>query len=361
MYRGAEKMVHHLQQEAKQLCGEYIDTPKPIIFIMTDSLSFRNTTTCHICTNSLGDDKVRDHCHITGNYRGTAHNKCNLNYRISPKSWKLPVVTHNLKSYDGHLIVKSLKSEFGKVRVIPQNLEYLSLSVGQLKFIDSFQFTPRSLDVLSKTLEDDEFRYLVKSCTTSHFELARRKGVYPYDYMDNVDKFDETSLPSQDSIFNKLSGSPCSDTEYAHATRVSDAFGCPAIVDYHDVYLQLDVLFSKSSARLAWNLDPLHYYTTLGLAWDAALRMSRVDLELITDEDMYNFVENSIRGGISMISTRHARANSPSFPDTHYSSLPNQNIIYLDANNLYGWVMSQSLLTHGFRFLSKDEITALRR
>ena len=93
-------------------------------------------------------------------------------------------------------VVKSLKSEFGKVRVIPQNLEkYLSLTVGQLKFTDSFQFIPKSLDVLSKTLEDDEFRYLVESCTTSHFELVRRKGVYPYDYMDNVDKFDETSLP----------------------------------------------------------------------------------------------------------------------------------------------------------------------
>ena len=94
------------------------------------------------------------------------------------------MVIHNLKGYNGHLIVKSLKSEFGKVAMIPQNLEkYLSLSVGQLKFIDSFQFTPKSLDVLSKTHDDDEFRYLVESCTTSHFGLVRRKGVYPYDYI----------------------------------------------------------------------------------------------------------------------------------------------------------------------------------
>ena len=58
-----------------------------------------------------------------------------------------------------------------------------------------------------------------------------------------------------------------------------------------------------------YSLDPLHYYTTPGLAWDAALRMSRVDLQLVADENMYNFVENSIRRGISMISTRHAQAN----------------------------------------------------
>ena len=82
-----------------------------------------NATTCHICTKPFGDDIVRDHCHIVGSYRGAAHNGCNLMYRISKSSWKLPVVIHNLKGYDGHLIVKALKSDFGKVHVIPQNME----------------------------------------------------------------------------------------------------------------------------------------------------------------------------------------------------------------------------------------------
>ena len=204
------------------------------------------------------------------------------------------MVIHNLKAYDGHLIVKALKSEFGRVGLIPQNLKkYLSLTVGQLKFSDSFQFTPKSLDVLSKTLEDDEFKYLVESCTTSHFDLIRRKGVYPYDYMDSVERFEETALPSQDASFNKLSGSSCSGADYAHATRVWDAFVCETIADYHDVYLQLDVMlltvcFEKFRRTCLdfYNLDPLHYYTTPGLAWDAALRMSRVDLELIIDENI---------------------------------------------------------------------------
>ena len=88
--------------------------------------------------------------------------------------------------------------------------------------------------------------------------------------------------------------------------------------------------------------------------------MSAVDLHLITDVDMYRVVENSIRGGISIISTRQARANSPSFPATYDSSLPNQNFTYLDANNLYGWAMSQSLPTHGFRFLQQGEIDVLK-
>ena len=215
------------------------------------------------------------------------------------------------------------------------------LSVGQLKF------TPKGLDVLAKTFVDDEFRYLKESCTSDHFGLIPCKGVDPYDYMDSFDRFDKTKLPSQDAFFSKLSGSPCSDSEYTHATRVWTAFGCWTKADYHAIYLQLDVLlladfFEKfrTTCFEYYSLDPVHYYTTPGLAWDAALRMSRVDLQLITDVDMYRFVENSIHVGISMISTLHVQANSPSFPDTYDSSLPNQNPIYLDTNNLYGWAMS---------------------
>ena len=133
MYRGedtADKFVHDLQKEGNQLCDEYIAKPKTMIFSTEDSLPFTNATTCHICTNPLtDDDRVRDHCHITGIYRGAAHGACNLNYRITPKNCKLPVVIHNLNGYDGHLIVNALKSEFGRVGVIPQNLEkYLSNS-----------------------------------------------------------------------------------------------------------------------------------------------------------------------------------------------------------------------------------------
>ena len=113
---------------------------------------------------------------------GAAHSRRNQEYRISKSDWKLPVVTHNLKAYDGHLIVKALKSEFGEVRVIPHNMEkYLSITVGRLKFIDSLQLTPQSLDSLVKTLEVDEFKYVRVSFPIAHkIELIKGKGVYPY-------------------------------------------------------------------------------------------------------------------------------------------------------------------------------------
>ena len=135
-------------------------------------------------------------------------------YTISKSEWKLPVAMHNLKGYDGLMIVKALNSEFGEVRVIPQNI-----TVDRIKFIDSLQFTHQSVDSMVKTLQVDEFKYVREAFPIQHeFELIKRKGVYPYDYMDSCARFDESRLPSQDAFFSKLSASPCSDVEYARAT-----------------------------------------------------------------------------------------------------------------------------------------------
>ena len=207
--------------------------------------------------------------------------------------------------------------------------KYLSITVDRLKFIDSLQFTSQSLDSLVKTLEVAEFKYVWEAFPIAHeFERIKRKGVYPYEYMDSFARFDESRLPSQDAFYSKLSDSPCSDTEYAHATPVWTAFECESIADYHDIYLKCDVLLRtdifekfRTTCLAHYSLDAVHYYTSPGLAWDAALRMTHVSLELITDIDMYHFMENSIRGCIS--------ANR------------NVNLIYLDANNLYRRAMSR--------------------
>ena len=165
-YRGedaGELFVCKLQEEAFQLFQEYLAAPQQMLELTDAELrSFHTAANCHICNRPLGGDKVCDHCHIVGNYQGAVHSRCNLVYRISKSEWKLPVVIHNLKGYDGHLIVKALKSEFvGEVRVIPQNIKnYLSITVDKFKFTDSLQFTPQSLDSLVKTLEVDEFKYV---------------------------------------------------------------------------------------------------------------------------------------------------------------------------------------------------------
>jgi hypothetical protein len=130
---------------------------------------------------------------------------------------------------------------------------------------------------------------------------------------------------------------------------------------YHDLYLKSDVLLLadvfenfRNVCLKAYNVDPCHFYTRPGLAWQACLKMIEVELELLTDPDMYLFIEEGLRGGISMISNRFSKANNPYVPDYD----PDQDssyVMYLDANNLYGWVMSQSLPTGEFDWLNEEE------
>ena len=97
---------------------------------------FQAATDCHICGEVLGADRVRDHCHLTGAYRGAAH-ECNINYKFTGK---IPVVLHNLRGYDSHLIMQSLgKLKSEKISCIPNSTEkYISFTVGNLVFIDFF-------------------------------------------------------------------------------------------------------------------------------------------------------------------------------------------------------------------------------
>ena len=171
-------------------------------------IAHQNATTCHICKGELdSSEKVHDHCHILGHYRGPAHSKCNLDYKISPKSWKLPCFFHNLRGYDGHLIVMALKERHGHIRLVPTNFEkYLSISVGQLHFLDSIQFTGgSSLENLVKTLTKDELHFTKDVFSNEEqFNLVTKKGIFPYDFFDSIEKLSYNKLPTKEDFFNVL-------------------------------------------------------------------------------------------------------------------------------------------------------------
>ena len=169
---------------------------------------FKKATVCHICKTSFLFDKVRDHCHLTGKYRGAAHNQCNLNYKL-PKFY--PVIFHNLSGYDTHMFIKDVAETKGDINCIAKTEEdYISftktitvdtfvkegkeiLVKRDIRFLDSFRFMQSSLSELVSylTKHDNLSRYFVEE----KLELVKRKGVYPYDYMNSFERLTETSLP----------------------------------------------------------------------------------------------------------------------------------------------------------------------
>ena len=131
---------------------------------------------------------------------------------------------------------------------------------------------------------------------------------------------------------------------------------------YHDLYLNLDVLLLadifenfRKTCIADYGLDPCHYYTLPGFTFDACLKFTGQELDLFTNSEMFLFIENVNRGGISVVSHRHAKANNPLVPDYDPNS-PHTFISFYDANNLYGGEMSKRLAMSEFSFLSDDDV-----
>ena len=174
--------------------------------------------------------------------------------------------------------------------------------------------------------------------------------------MDSWARFSETSLPDKQMFYSKLNDKHITEDEYAQAQKVWETFECKTLGDYHDLYVKTDVALLadvfENFRKLCleqYGLDPAHYFTSPGLSWDALLKKTRVELELFTDLEKHLFVERGIRGGISMVSKRYAKANNPLVLD-YDPSKPNSYIMYLDANNLYGWAMSKTLPKRDFKW-----------
>ena len=390
----AKSFVKSLEEDIVDIYDQF-KRKKVIKITKKEELDYQKATVCHICGDTFStkteDDggcggKVRDHCHLTGLYRGAAHNQCNLNFRL-PNFY--PVIFHNLSGYDTHMFIKELAEQNdplreikvtetkGKINCIAKTEEnYVSFNKmvvdvyykdgkkkeveREIRFIDSLKFMNSSLEKLVSNLKS--FPDLQWYFEGAQLELVKRKGVYPYDYMDCVEKLGETHLPPIECWYSKLNDKGISKEEYAHAQLVWDTFQMKTMKDYHDLYLMTDVLLLscvfeefRNICLKHYELDPTWYYTTPALAWDACLKESKVNLELLVNQDMLLMVEKGIRGGVSMISTRYGKANNK-YMEEYDSNKPSKYIAYLDANNLYGWAMSRPLPTHGFKWMSQSKL-----
>ena len=192
--------------------------------------------------------------------------------------------------------------------------------------------------------------------------LLLRKGVYPYEYMDNWERFNETSLPDKKYFYSSLNMEDITDIHYRHATRVFKIFSNKNISRYHDLHVQSDTLLLANAFESFRNiclkeyeLDPAHLLSAPGLAWQACLKKTGIKFELLTALDMLLMIEKRIRGGITHAIQRFAKVNNK-YMKNYDKNKESLYLIYLDAINLYGWVMFQNFPVEGFKWIYTSPI-----
>ena len=408
--------VERLARSSYKLMKQNINK---IIITDEEKITHNNCLKCSRCETEFTEEnkKVKHHDHITGKFISTFCNNCNLKYQYklflpvyihNLKGYDAHLFISGLfeygEQYNNNLDEDNLdKNGFMKkgassdrISCIPNNEErYISFSkkivvdkyktyneatgkeitkevLFEIRFIDSFAFMASSLDSLSNNLKTgcetiEEMRKIFTN-TSKHFKndvefkLMTQKGIYPYDYINNYSKLNERRLPNIKDFYSKLNNKECSQDDYNNAVSVWRTFNCKTMLDYHNIYLISDVLllsdiwanFRALNYKI-YGLDSSYYYTAPGLSWDAQLKYTEIELELITDKEKYLFIECGIRGGISQISTRHAEANNK-YMSTYDEKKDESSIIYLDANNLYGHAMSSYLPVKNFEW-NNDEWT----
>ena len=335
----------------------------------TDLKSNYNENICYICEKEFlpGQIKTRDHDHFSndGQIRGLAHQSCNVNLRAT---YFLPVIIHNSKNYDNHLILKHIPENYAQsISIIPVNLEKFTMfTLDSIKFLDSFQFLDTSLENLVQNLIKSNHEFKIFNCfyqNEKNRNLLLRKGVFPYSYFQSLSVLNEPGLPPKSAFYNRLTETDISDQDYEHALAVYEAFGCKRFSDYLEIYQNCDVIllaevftsFRRASMNY-YSLDPVHFITSADLTWNAGLKLTKVELQLFSDINDYIWVESQMRGGICFLGKRYAVSNDPYISENYNPNKENSYIIGVDANNLYGFAMCQPLPYGNFRWLSQSEI-----
>ena len=292
---------------------------------------------------------------------GYAHNKCNLKYKFKKDNvnddYLINVFAHNSQNFDQSFLIRALQNLDNKIpfSCLPRNSnKFISLQIGSFIFKDSYLFLGKSLDYLTKSINDNDRISLKQEFVDESYQLLTKKGIYSYDYFDNTKKYNEQKLPNKEEFFNKINNKDISDKDYNHAKNVFEKFRCKNLLDYSILYLKTDIchlsdVFQKFSnfAYETYRLDPRHSYTLPGFSWQAMLKMTKIELELILDPDMYLFLMDTIRGGISVCNKNYVVADNKYI---NKNTKNNKYLLYLDANNLYGYSMIQSLPYKNFKW-----------
>ncbi|XP_057308090.1 uncharacterized protein LOC130645977 [Hydractinia symbiolongicarpus] len=379
VYRGEDcvtRFVNHLEDEVKRLYNTYL---KRDMLPLTEVLKREHdeATHCHICLKPF-DDWYDAHLFIRelgekydtqdiGSIAENVEKYINFNVKI-----KVPLVASSLNKLASNLIgTNAAGMKFKQcANTCPefQGIDAEYMSKFWFKNCDSNTTKQLNRDQVNANVPSMA-KFIDKYDT---FRLMLRKDVYPYEYMNGWQRFEESELPPKEAFYSKLNMKGISDNDHEYAKKVWNVITPEGdnvtMGDYHDIYLTIDVLLLadvfetfRDVCVTNYKVDPAHFYSAPGLAWKAALKFTGIRLELLTDPDMLLMFEKGIRGGITQAVHRYARSNNKYMGDLYDSEVKSSYLQYLDANNLYGWAMRQDLPTDGFKWVSNVEAFTERR
>ena len=334
---------------------------------------FNAANECEYCSVKFSEEvkKVWHHCHISGKLIAAVCQRCNT--RIRQPTAVLPVLVHNLKNYDMHAFCLEGFSQMPGWRLKPicQTREkYLTLTAQMevdrddggrpiyfsIRFVDSCQIVTGSLDRMVKSLGFGNIthaRQMRDRFGQVDDDVLFQKGVFPYSYLDQWNKLEDVALPPLAAFFDTLTNSQrTSEEEYQRGQRAWQQFNCQSMQDYMLRYLELDCrlladVFEnfRRTTLDQFQLDAVNFITLPQLTFAAAFRFCKVDL--ITEEDMYQFFEDGIRGGMCFVNKHLVTADE------------NTHIAYWDENNLYGGALRELLPCADFKWMERRDFEAL--
>ena len=398
-YNNIDWFVNEVIKLENKMAFYFKNTKKDIIMTEEDEEVFKNNNICRFCEKFIESDKVRDHCHLTGKYRGPAHIKCNINVTQKQSNF-IPFIFNNFSNYDCHMFFKTLvdkKKDQVDFEIIPKtNEEYISVTYGCFRFVDSYRFLSSGLAALVKTLVDNSHKTLknlkeeivdndeiliivnkiveedktIKDLKKHYPEEIKKleesllnymgendlkvlnKGfsgkwkfltktlAYPYEYFNSTDDYKRPVVNlKKKNFFSKLKNKCTDDEEIQRTMDIIEKFNIMNGEELTEIYLKSDVLLLtcifEEFIKVSVNefgINPLYCVSLPGYTWQCGLKYTGIRLQTLQDKDMLLLLENIIRGGISSV-----------MGDRYIKSDENKKILYIDANNLYGHSVSEPL------------------
>ena len=398
-YDNVDWFVDEVIKLENKMAFYFKNTKKDINMTDEDEEDFKDNNICRFCEKEILSDKIRDHCHLTGKYRGPAHSRCNINVTQKQSNF-IPFIFHNFSNSGCHMFFKKLvdkKKDKVDFEIIPKtNEEYISVTYGCIRFIDSYRFLSSRLDALVKTLVDNSHKKLkklkkeivdndyilnivtdigeynrtikdlkkdypdkineleeallnyigendlkiLKTGFPDKWKYLTKKLAYPYEYFNSIEVYQKpVDNLKKEHFFSELKNGYPNDEEIQRTMEIIEKFNIKNGEELTEIYLKKDVLllacvFEKFIKVLVneFKINLLYCVSLPGCTGQCGLKYTGINLQTLQDKDMFLLLENNIRGGISSV-----------MGDRYIKSDENKKILYIDANNLYGHSKSEPL------------------